>query len=100
MTKLNSEISAIVNAAHKVLESHGVPEVHQDGTFITLPERVAMVMERMRGMSDMLDKQASTIDLLRDVVEFQGFDLKAELDDALTRREAEEAANKSAAQPA
>lgn len=96
MTKLNSEISAIINSAHKVMESHGVPEAHQDGSFITLPERVAMVLERMKGMSDMLDKQASTIDLLRDVVEFNGFDLKVELDEALARREAEEAANQSA----
>ena len=100
MTKLNSEISAIINSAHKVMESHGVPEAHQDGSFITLPERVAMVLERMKGMSDMLDKQASTLDLMRDVIEFNGFDLKEELEEALARREAEEASNKSADQTA
>lgn len=100
MTKLNSEISAIIDSTHKVMESHGVPETHQDGSFITLPERVAMVLERMKGMSDMLDKQASTLDLMRDVIEFNGFDLKEELEEALARREAEEASNKSADQTA
>ena len=100
MTKLNSEISAIIDSTHKVMESHGVPETHQDGSFITLPERVAMVLERMKGMSDMLDKQASTLDLMRDVIEFNGFDLKGELEEALARREAEEASNKSADQTA
>lgn len=92
MTKLNSEISAIINLSHQTLENHGVPEVRQDGSFISLPERIAMVMNKVKEMAEMLDKQASTLDLLRDVVEFNGFDLKEELDEALLRRQAEEKA--------
>ena len=94
MSFLILELQSAIEKAHVALSEAGVPTSTQENAPMSLHERVTMVTKHVEELRKNHVNSASTIDLLRDVIAYNGFDLESELKEAVERREAEEKSGK------
>ena len=90
MSHMILELQAIVENTHTIMSDAGVLSVNKDGKPLGLADRIGMVVAKTDELGKAYHTAANTLDLMRDIILFNGFDLEEELKDAITRRDAEE----------
>lgn len=91
MSHMILELQAALENVHGLMSKVGVPAVSDEGIPLSAANRVEMVLSKVDELQKALGNATQTVDLLRDAVEFNGFDIEEQLKDALERKQAEQA---------